>query len=44
MAENTRDRSSRNPVLRTEHTTWNLSEWKRNEMKLGAKYHQSIAL
>jgi len=44
MAEITRYRSSRNPVLRTEHTTRNLTEWKRNEMKLGANYHQSIAL
>ena len=44
MTENTRDRSSRNPILRTEHTTWNLTEWKRNEMKLGANYHQRIAL
>jgi len=29
MAENTRDRSSRNPVLTTEHTMRNLTEWKR---------------
>jgi len=41
---NTRDRSARNPILRAEHTTRNLTEWKRNEMKVGANYHQSIAL
>jgi hypothetical protein len=44
MAENTRDRSSRNPILRTEHTTRNLTEWKRNEMQLDANYHHRIAL
>jgi hypothetical protein len=42
MAENTRDRWSHNPVIRTEHTTRNLTELKRNEMKLGANYYKSI--